>query len=365
MARRKKRWSYVTGKKGISRVRAYAHRPSHYYIEWYEGERRVRQQVVPSTKEAAEQAADRKSDELEAASGMTVTLLRLLDTYHAEKQWSKEHRRHAEIYRQFWLDELGKDFVVSRRTLTPGLVEKTVADAAKENGWTGRTQETHLKYMRAAVRWGFRKQRWFDRDLLDGIDYPDYESESHIYSDEEIAKLADAVGKVDPRLEAAFHLVTETGRRINAVRLLQWENVNLDERLVVWPAETDKAGRIGRNRISEQTTQRLESLRNGSQWVFSGEGKRPIGGGTLTRMLHRAEEEAEVPTLQGRGFHAIKHWVVTKLYAKGWDFERIGQVTGNREWRVLADVYRRLTNQTLDEALVALTTDTTTDTRNV
>lgn len=350
--------------KGLSRVRAFEHRRGIYYIEWYEDGRRVRERVSPSTQQAARQRAEEKAAEFEEGRGFTLTLGRLLAAFHQANKWSKEHRRHYETYRQFWLDRLGYDWEVNGRTLTPALVEQHVLTAGEERGWQGRTVETHAKYLRAAVRWAYRKARLIDRDLLDGITYPKYDSAGEAYTVEELNAISRVATQVDARFAGVWEILRDTGRRLNAVRLLKWEHLDLNSGTIRFPADTDKARKRAVAFLDQETVRILETVRDGigNPWVFPGK-HCPVGAGTLTRMLREAERRAEVEYIRGRGFHAVKRRVVTELMRGGMSADEVGQVTGNVEARVLYQTYQQVEDGVRRRA-IELLTDTRTDNRS-
>ena len=374
-SRKKKRWSYRAGRKGSNRVRAYEARKGLYFIEWYHGGARVREIVAPAHREAAEAAARAKASELAGAVPVgSVTLANLLEAYHEAHDWSTEHRKHQGTYRTFWLDRLGRDYVVGRAT-TPDVVGRIALSEARKKGWHGRTVEAYLRYIRGAVRWGYRKARWLTADHLDGLEYPAYDSRGDAYTAEELEAISEVARQVDPRFWALWEILRDTGRRLTAVRTLKWEHVDTtDHRTALhFPATTDKArkrGKVFLTRYGECAVNNMVTVpRLGSDWLLPCGALRqikkrnsPISPKACNKWLRRAEGLAEIEHVPGRAFHGVKRRVVTQLMDQfHGDADAVGQITGNLVPSVLLRTYRQTSDRTrvaAVEALERLRTDT-------
>ena len=362
---RKKRWSYVCGRKGSTRVRAYeAKRRGPLYVEYYVdtpdgGRKRIRDPVEPRSKELAVECAERKSRELaEGLGGEPLRLGRLLEEFHEARAgaWSERHRKGQLRFRRFWVTALGRDCRIDR--LTPARAEAIVARGGEGNAWTGRTQESYLKYLRSAVRWGYRKARLLNRDVLDGVTMPRYESLGEAYTVEELDVISEVAHEIDPRFAGAWELARDTGRRLGAIRTLRVDDLDPHEnrnRLAInFPAKSDKARRRGRVFLTQYGRAAVEALQElpevqDTGWLFPKGRLRyhddhdgPIGESALLAMLKKAEKLAGVEHLPGRGFHGVKRRVVTELmHALHGDVDRVGLHTGNLEGSVLVGTYRQ------------------------
>lgn len=354
-----KGWSYVTGQKGKTRVRAFRKRRGVYFVEWYDHEGRRVAEYVGSDPDLAKRAADRKVAELELdrGPGRTVTLRRLLDGYHAahREKWSSRHKKDQEAFYLFWLDALGEKSIVG-----PDLTPATVESKVQGRGWGGRYQERHLKYIRAAVRWGYRKARWLDRDHLDGVDYPKYESQGVAYSTEELDAISKVAAEIDPRFRAIWEIMRDTGRRVGSVRQLRVDQLDFtdEDAAVNWPAETVKERKRGRNYVTDETRAAIEELLKldavlESGWLFPERPlnyrvprRGPIGDTALAKMLRAAEEKAKVKHIEGRAFHGVKRRAVTELMrAFNGDADKVGVITGNIQPEILQETYRQVDDQ--------------------
>ena len=68
-------------------------------------------------------------------------------------------------------------------------------------------------------------------------------------------------------------LAHETGHRLNAIRMLRWSDVDLDERRIIWRAASDKSGTEHVTPMSGECTAALRRARTrrasiGDGWVM-------------------------------------------------------------------------------------------------
>ena len=223
-----------------------------------------RQELLPAvwTREQAEQQAEIQAGErarvlLEGVpeESSSVTLERLLRKYHDSRKaqrWSLGHRRDQERAQSFWLDTFGEDRPC--RSITPDEIETQAQLKADAEGWTVRTHRKHLKYLKAAGRYGRRKAKLFPdmhTDPWEAVDLPteaeqlepiapaEQEPEQLVYSSDEVALLCTPRPRtrvpdknreygwrwegrgIDWRVTLACNIAADTGRRIGAIRQLR------------------------------------------------------------------------------------------------------------------------------------------------
>ena len=97
------------------------------------------------------------------------------------------------------------------------------------------------------------------------------------------------------------------------MRQLRWSDVDLEKRLVVWRAETDKIAFTHRTPLSEDAVSILSVLRRSSPkigdcWIFPSptNGTRPLPRDIATDWWTQAEKLAELEHVPGMGFHSAR-----------------------------------------------------------
>lgn len=312
-----------------------------------------------------------KEGEIEELEREEVTLERLLDAYHdsetAEK-WSEHHRKNKQTCKNFWLNTLGREFVVNRDQLTPALVEKKAGDAARRNGWSNRTEERYIGYMRAACRWAFNKARLLSENPMRGVETPEVNPDTRelVYSLEEVQKLTTPHEDVNWRVTLGSNIAYDTGRRRKALSQLGSDNVALLElegptgegetRLCLdFQGEHDKEDRAAWVPVSEQTAalvaealERPEVQEGGHLFPSLSDPSKAMHPDVLSALLRDAEEALEIEHVHMRGWHGFKRRHVTESWdLSGGDAALVGDVTGNVDAELLRQVYRQQDRSTV------------------
>lgn len=374
-------WSYTAGKRASgsrpsSKVRVYE-RPSREGIfmtcAWRTtGSGRPKEERLPpgTSREQAVDLADQtalerrlqivKGEALDAEDEKT-TLDELFEAYMESEQvasWTSEkHRKDQERANRMWKQELGSEVPVEE--LTPHEVEKAAGELARRNDWSARTQAKYMKHLHAAVRWGFRKARFYDRNPIVGIDMPESDPDTSdlVYTKEEARKLLTPHEDIDWRVTIDANVQADTGRRLSAVRQIRKEDLLMtdDGRLLIrFRSETDKAGKASVVPVSDQTArliadalekervQKSEYLLPAGRLGYDEDIDKPIGAGTLIDKLHEAEDVLEIPRVENRATHALKrlHVTVGMEVSQG-DTSIVGDVTGTASAELLRQVYRQ------------------------
>lgn len=289
------------------------------YIEWHWRGRRRQESLKSRTghpvtdkrlamRIAHEAARKLESEHNRAAlaseyAGEGRTLRDLFDRLHAVRTW--KDTAGPERFRRFWLESLGEDTPVSE--ITPAMVE-----ACGKPEWSAKTLRHYRKYIDGAFRYAKRKLRWIAEPL--DLDMPTMEaSKAQAYTLAEVRALLPALEAVDPRAGWIGHVAWQTGRRLTAVRTMLKEHVTLhdDHAVLHFPAETDKAGKVGEAVIVGEAL-RLTRALMASPGIYVLGVTPPRKELVLKGWLPRAEDAADVKHIEGRGLHALKRRYATE-----------------------------------------------------
>jgi len=126
------------------------------------------------------------------------------------------------------------------------------------------------------------------------------------------------------KIELALVLAEATGRRLNSIRLLRWEDVDLKKPEIRWRADADKKGREWVIPIPDSLRDELRQFRVDlgaiTGWVFPSEkdAQKSMDRYQFDKWLRVAEEFAALPKLKGGLWHP---------YRRKWATERKGLST--------------------------------------
>jgi integrase len=101
------------------------------------------------------------------------------------------------------------------------------------------------------------------------------------------------------KLELALVLAEATGRRLNSIRQLRWEDVDFERRTIRWRAEADKKRRESTVPIPEDLVDEIKAFRKRlgalGGWVFSraSDGEQPMDRHLFDKWLVVAEKQAD------------------------------------------------------------------------
>lgn len=287
-----------------------------------------------------------------------VTVATLFEKYRESEDaagWSDKHRGDVIRSLRFWEARMGEKNVLE---LNPAEVEKVAGREGRRRELSPRWVEKRLKHIRAAVRWGKRKARLYDRDPLDGIDYPDYEPETDhlIYSEAATRTLWTPHEDVDWRVTLLVNVAADTGRRIGAMLALAVQDVVTDgDRIFLhFRKEFDKGKRGAMVPVSFGTAELLaDALERDevedSGWLFP-EGRlgyddarnQPWGVSAAIHALHDAEEVLGIDYVEGRAYHGLKRrHITTGMEVARGDTALVGDQTGNVSAELIRKVYRK------------------------
>lgn len=236
------------------------------------------------------------------------TLGNLFGRLHKDKKssWSKTYVRDQERYRDFWLEKIGPHVRLAGG-VSDAMVETIARHECADRGWSNRTHGAYLRYIVDAFYYAERKLKWIDqRHNLSAVDIPSPNSKGRSYTKEEVRKLLPALESLGTVPGWAGHMAWQTGRRRNAIFTLPKSAVTLDKSraVVVWPEETDKAGREGVSVVVGPALTLLRELMKGpGPYVV---GKEPPSEEQRGDWMLEAEKRAGVPHVKGRAWHGIK-----------------------------------------------------------
>jgi len=197
-----------------------------------------------------------------------------------------------------------------------------------------RTVGKELKFLRQLCRFAVR-EGMLERDPTAFLELPRLrEQRRPVFDTDRQARLEEVAPRVTMRdasgrpthsyLPTLLAIAFGTGRRINALLNLRWDDWRPEEEAcgrLRWRAEHDKTRREWWSPVTESVRAALalhEARRiPGSPWLFPrpGDPSRPIHYQTAFRWLRRAEALAELPHLEGGGFHAGRRgWATARKH---------------------------------------------------
>ena len=149
----------------------------------------------------------------------------------------------------------------------------------------------------------------------------------------------------------ALILAEATGRRLESIRQLGWEDIDLDSRTILWRAEADKKKRDWVVPLPAALADGLRQFRRRlgaiAGWVFAAEQKpdQPMDRHLFEKWLARAERAAKLPKLPSGLWHPYRRkWVTERKHLPIKDVAAAG---GWKDTATLLECYQQPTNETL------------------
>jgi integrase len=382
MARtKKKRWSYSAGERGRNRVRAYEHSSGILMLEYRdEAGRRNRVSLGHRDRAQAKRAADAAAAKLTVAEQLVpderdvpheLTLKELFDIYGEEVTPTKSGRsqKHDKRASKMFLKYFGPGRVVSTLSLRDW--ERFIRDRGEgrvgpgEPPWKGvgpRTVEYDLRFIMAVFNWAMhagdgRGGVLLDRNPFKGYRVPKEKNPRRVVlTDEEYRALLEVSEVVDWRFHVALVLAHETGHRIGAIRQLRWSDIDLEEKLIRWRAETEKTGHAHVTPMTDQAVAALRRARNrnpgiGDAPVFPApENPDLCVSRYLTRdWWKRAEGKAGLEPRPGRGWHSLRRKFASDL--KGIPLKTLQELGGWKTHQTILMCYQHADEGEMRQAL--------------
>lgn len=154
--------------------------------------------------------------------------------------------------------------------------------------------------------------------------------------------------------------------RSNALLKLEWDDVDLDRRVIRWRGELDKVGRTREQPLPRDAVKVLRICRLWARkqdytgaYVFYGVQERTRQGhwtySALNGQLHKAADAAKVGRVKYRAMHGLRRMAGGNVLAATGDITKVGDWLGDTDVRVLRKSYLRHRTDHL-AAVVAATT---------
>jgi integrase len=406
-------WSYLAGKKGINRVRVYEDgKGGPLLLEWQEPvfdnqgyavidprtgkqETKKKRRSLPGTtsraeaiktaEEVAEKWGSRTAGGPVAAPKATgpLTLGFVLDLYFAEVVPHKkpDTQRQNDTDRRMFLAYFGRDAVVERigpdgRPQTEiGRVRYNDFIRARKDGAIpgfakakGQTINNDVRFLRAVFKWA--KLERDDGNVLllrnpwEG--FPDPAADKPLR--QEMTPQLHALlveHAANWRMGIVLELCRETRRRMNSVRQLALEDIDLAARVVRWRGEFDK---VGKTRVTPLTRRavdvilralahRQEEGLQDSPWLIPApdDGTQPVRRTRLDNWMRstKREQGINIPRL---GYHGEKRAGIRDPKFRSLD-PAVQEELAGTTWETMRRVYDYVDMPTLHSAIAILEAD--------
>lgn len=325
-----KRWSYSTGERGRNRVRAYEHSSGLLMLEFRDKGKRTRFSLGHRDRDQAKREADdaaaklAKAEEIkpEEDEPQELTLQELLDIYGEEVTPTKSDRSqgHDKRASKMFLKYFGPDRVVSTLNLRDW--KRFIKDRGEgrigpgDPPWPGvgnRTIETDLRFLMAVFNWG-TDGMLLDRNPFKGYKAPKEKNPCRVVlTDAEYQALLKVSMEIDWRFHVALVLAHETGHRIGAVRQLRWSDIDLADKEILWPADTEKTGYEHETPMTGEARRVLDLARSKNPGIGSApvlpapqDPTKAVGRYRMRDWWKRAEDKAGLEPKKGRGWHSLR-----------------------------------------------------------
>ncbi len=335
MARTKRsRRSYSAGQWGRNRVRLFPDpKTGILQIEWRENGRRLTRSLKHRDWARAKRQADEfaagftkpEPNGLKDAEPEPLTLERLFDIYREEvtPTKGKRTRRRDRVVMRMFLGFFGRGrkpetlsrrdwdrFIWARRTGRVGPTGRPVSN---------RMIECDLTFLMAVLNWAAKSRDEQGRLLLDsnplrGLKKPRQKNPLRVVlSDDEYRALLKVSREVDWRFRVALVLAHETGHRIGAIRKLQWSDIDIEGRTILWRAEHEKTGYEHTTPLTDEAIAVIEEARERNP----ARGNAPVLPSLRDPSLcarrwmfgarwRKAERLAGLDPKRGRGWHSLR-----------------------------------------------------------
>ncbi len=395
-------WSYSTGERGRNRVRVFVTRHGSLAVEYYEphngGTRPRRISLGHRDEDRAKREADhiaarlgdqprqprdlltvghrnearakRAADHIAAQLGDqqppqrrdSLTLGELFDNYlasEAARGKAANTRSHDRLVARLVKELFGPHTLVQ----SLGLKKWDRFIAARRRGSMkgvspvgNRQIEYDLKTLRAAVNWAVAAEL-IERNPLEKLSLPQAGTDPHrpVLGQQQYESLLQVAPTIGWRFELALLLAHETGRRINSIRNLRWEDIDPKQRRVRWRAAHDKKKRASVTPLTPVAVATLKRVRADqkviSGWVFpSPLGlTQPTSRGSFTKWFRRALEAVGMGDLRGVGYHSLRRKFATEY--RGIPLKDLMNLGGWKDSRTLIDCYELPDLEALEEGL--------------
>lgn len=406
MARtRTKCWSYNAGQRGKNWCRAFERKKGGtLFLEWREpvvdeegivvqderGKtryRRRRESLEHNDRKRAEQQARDFSEYLlaNAPGSPASTLRRLVNLYVQEvtptkKESKRKHdQRAARVFLAYFTDRAAAGDRDRGPDRHPGTLDKqdwagfiAARRDGRITGWERPCRNNQirldLKFLLAVLHWASGADegephflarnpwRWERRRAQKMVMPKEKDPRRPGISDEQHQRVL--AHSPNWRFALTAELCRATMHRMNSVRQLRKEDVDLNTGRVRWRGEHDKTGR---ELVTPLTPEAIETIRNApvgmlSPWLIPSETdpSKPVSRSVLNEWMQRVKERAGVD-VERLGFHAYKRAGVRTKAFRALPPKVQEQLTGTTH-AMLKEVYDEVAYEELEEAMETLRT---------
>jgi len=222
--------------------------------------------------------------------------------------------------------------------------------------------EQDLRLLNAVFNWATvarddRREALLDRNPLHGFKVPREKNPLRvIVTDEEYEMLVSVAKDVDWRFYVALILAHETGHRIGAIRQLAWCDVDLEARLIHWPADTSKSGFAHTTPLTDAAMGALELARSESPGIGGAHVLSSPMDPTRSSSRHivrdwwrKGEKGARLEPKRGRGWHSLRRKFASDLMDK--PPKVLCELGGWKDYNTILKCYQHPDQDQLREAL--------------
>lgn len=196
-----------------------------------------------------------------------------------------------------------------------------------------------------------------ERNPLRGYKVPKAKNPNRVVlSDEDYRALLGVAMEIDWRFHVALVLAHETGHRIGAIRQLRCSDIDLEKKLIHWPAETEKTGYKHTTRMTADAKAALELARSknpgiGDAPVFPApkDCSLPMGRHLARSWCRKAEREAGLEREHGRGWHSLRRKFASDL--KDIPLKTLQELGGWKTHQTILMCYQHADEDEMTEAL--------------
>jgi len=167
-------------------------------------------------------------------------------------------------------------------------------------------------------------------------------------NDEEIKALYKAIYEYDVEPFRSIFIWLATGRRVNEVLTLRWEDINLEKKLFTIKAEDNKAGKVMQYELDDDLLATLYPIKK-SGYVFPSikDKNKKMHNDTIKRHWFKILKNANLEKIR---IHDLRHIVGLKLVNAGVSLEVIASVLGH----TTTSITKRYSNVRTKTAATAL-----------
>jgi integrase len=343
-------------------------------LEFNDKGHRTRISLGHRDRERASQEADDAAARLGKAEDPKpeeITLGELFDIYLVEVTPRKgdRQRRYEQAASEMFMRYFGRTCKTSALNIRDW--ERFISD--RNHGRVGpasgrkcsvgnRTIQMDLSFLRCVLTWATRAGDGhggilLDRDPLRGLKLPREKNPRRItLLAEEYQRLLQVGSEVDWRFRVALVLANETGHRIGAVRRLRWSDIDFENVLITWRAESEKSGYAHSTPMSQAAWVILEEARQ----LKPGIGDAPVLPAVrdpsqpalpyyMRDLWLKAERAAGLERKKGRGWHSLRRKFATELMNE--PLKVLCKLGGWRDAETVLNCYQQPEEHTMRAAL--------------